>query len=235
MIAARRQEGFVAGFGAYVQWLLRRSFRGLWLSQGAAFPPSGFVAVANHTSWWDGFVAFAVQRALAPRRPFFVMMSEEGLRRFPFFRYGGAFAVDASSPRRARDAILYAADRAGEGAGLWIFPQGRLEAPGMPLVFARGFEYVARRAGVPVVPCAMRFALLDGQRPDAFFDIGPTVYDASRARAELARGAVAAMLGRLDRSISSGRAFEDRRSLMAPARGIDDVSGRMFAPFGKRL
>ena len=235
MIAARRHEAFVAGFGAYVHWLLRRSFRGLWVSPGAAFPRSGFVAIANHTSWWDGFVAFAVQRALAPRRPFYVMMSEEGLRRFPFFRYGGAFAVDASSPRRARDAILYAADRASRGAGLWIFPQGRLEAPGRALDFARGFAHVARRADVPVVPCAMRYALLDGQRPDAFFDVGSPVYDASQATVELTRGAVAAMLGRLDRDIASGRAFEQRRSLMAPARGVDNVSARIFAPLGKRL
>jgi len=235
VIAARRYEGFVATFGAYVHWLLRRSFRGVWVSKGATFPSSGFVAVANHTSWWDGFVAFAVQRAIAPRHPFYVMMSEDGLRRFPFFRYGGAFAVDASSPRRARDAILYAADRAAAGTGLWIFPQGRLEAPGTSLVFTRGFAHVARRANVPVIPCAMRFALLDGQRPDAFLEVGPTVYDASRATGELARGAVAAMLARLDCEISSGRAFENRRSLVAPARGVDDVTGRIFAPLGKSL
>ncbi len=234
MTAARRSAAFVAGFGAYVRWLTRRAFRGLWVPERVHFPESGFIAIANHTSWWDGFVPFIVQRACSQRHPFYLMMSDEGLQRFPFFRYGGAFSSGGTSLRRAYDAIEYAAERARDGAGVWIFPQGRLEPPGTPLRFTRGFALAAQHARVPVLTFAMRFALLDAQRPDAFVAQGPMLRDTSRATVDRAQLAVQRLLDAMDGEIASGRAMLGRRALLTAPLGIDAVSERIVRALQRR-
>ena len=50
--------------------------------------------VANHVSWWDGFLLRAVQRRLRPDAAFVTVMSAAQLDRFPFFRWLGAIGVD---------------------------------------------------------------------------------------------------------------------------------------------
>ncbi len=67
---ARRHPGFERFFFAYLRWLLRRSFAAVWVRCGAApFPTSGYIAAANHTSWWDGFVPYVLQRLATPSVP----------------------------------------------------------------------------------------------------------------------------------------------------------------------
>lgn len=235
MIAARLNKGFVAVFESYVTWLLRRSFRGVWLPRNARpFPSGGFIAVANHTSWWDGFVPFAVQRHLQPETPFYVMMDESQLRRFPFFRWGGAFSVNASSARRARESIVYACSIARAGAGVWIFPEGRIEPPGAEIRFTSGYLHVARDAGVPILPVALRYAMLEAQRPDAFFECAAPLEANARAR-ELVPAIVARMRGDLSRALDRGAAFKDRSNLFTPGAGIDDAVSAVTARFGRRF
>src|SRR5947208_2199405 len=42
--------------------------------------------VANHTSWWDGFVLRELQRRLRPDAPLYTLMSSAELARFPALR-----------------------------------------------------------------------------------------------------------------------------------------------------
>lgn len=235
MIPIRRIAGFETCFHAYLQWSARRAFRGIWVDPALRFPAGGFIAAPNHTSWWDGFVPFLVQRALAPQTPFAIMMSEAQLRRFPFFRWGGAFSVDANSPRAARESVEYAAHCARNGAGVWIFPQGRLCAPGADLGFTAGFEHAARRAGVPIVPIALRYALLEAREPDAFLSAGNPIDPSVRTARDRTVQAVAQMLARLDREISGGSAVARRRSVISRRAGVDDVVGSLTAPWGRLL
>jgi 1-acyl-sn-glycerol-3-phosphate acyltransferase len=233
VIAARRNEGFVAAFGAYVNWLLRRSFRGVWVPERLALPSGGFVAVANHTSWWDGFVPFAMQTRIAPSTPFYVMMSEDQLRRFWFFRWGGAFSI-GPGVESARASVAYAS-RCARGGGVWIFPQGRIAAPAAALTFGSGYVRAALQAGVPVVPFALRYAMLESQRPDALIDAAEPVDPRSPGARRRVRDAIGEMLARTDAAIAAGNALERRRSLIEPARGVDDGVGKVLAPFGRRL
>lgn len=234
MIRAQRHAGFTHTFGAYIALLLRRSFRGVWLREGDTFPRDGFIAAGNHSSWWDGFVPFALQSALAPRTPFYVMMDEAQLRRFPFFRWGGAFSVEAGNARSARASIRYAADLARGDAGVWIFPEGRIVPPAAPQAFAGGYLHAARAAAAPIVPVAMRYAVLDAQRPDVFVSIGDPVGARDDARRRVPER-IAHMLRDIDAAIAGGYAFEGREALFRRAAGVDDLVSRVTAPFGRRL
>jgi 1-acyl-sn-glycerol-3-phosphate acyltransferase len=234
MIAARHVCGFDATFSRYVRWLLRRSFRGIWVCRDASFPLDGFVAISNHASWWDGLIPYAVQGAIAPDVPFFLMMDESQLRRYWFFRYAGAFSVDAGSPRDSARSIAYAGDRAAGGGGVWIYPQGRLESRD-PQRLHRGYVHAARRAQKPVVVVALRLAFLESQRPDAFVDIAPalSVHDANLDARALET--LRERLSGIDSKIAAGTVFDGGRSLFTPARGPDSVTARLGAIAGDRF
>ncbi len=219
---ARRVAGFERVFLVYLRWLLRRSFATVWLRNGATpLPPGGFVAVANHVSWWDGFVPYVLQRCLEPRRPFNVLMSDAELRRFPFFRWAGAFSVDASSPRAALAAILYAGAQARAGAGVWIFPQGVLGRGTTPGTFTSGFVHAARAGGAPIVPVALYFTMLDKQRPEAFVDVAPAL-DAQRRDARLLTQAIVEeRVARIAHDIAAGSIEARYYPLVRAAAGVD--------------
>ena len=217
---ARRVRGFDDVFERYLRWLVRRSFATVWIHRDAAsLPQSGYVAAANHSSWWDGFLPFLLHRHGKPSRPFALMMSEAELRKFPFFRWGGAFSVDASSPRAARDAILYAGDQARSGAAVWIFPQGRFASGASN--FSSGFVHAARHGGVSIVPIALRFTMLQRQRPEAFIDVAPPLTPDGRNAARACERAVAERLARIDAIAAGGNVAAHFVPFVLGSAGVD--------------
>jgi chlorobactene lauroyltransferase len=234
MIAARHVRGFDAVFARYVGWLLRRSFRSVWVCGDASFPADGFIAISNHASWWDGLIPYAVQGAVAPDVPFFLMMDESQLRRYWFFRYVGAFSIDAGAPRDTARSVAYAADRAAGGGGVWIYPQGRLES-GDPKHLHSGYLRAARRAQKPIVVVALRLAFLESQRPDAFVDITPALDPRDTNLNARALETLRERLSGIDSKIAAGTVFDGRRSLFTPAPGPDSVTARLGAIPGDRF
>lgn len=229
MIAARPHAGFSAVFAAYLRWLLRRSFDAVWVRNDARLPDGGFIAAPNHGSWWDGFVPFVVQQVTAPQTPFLLMMSEAELRRFPFFRWAGAFSVDAASPRAAYPSIRYAALQAARGAGVWIFPEGELRPHADAPRFSSGFVHAARSARVPIVPVAMRYALLRGQRPEVFLATAPAIDPLQRDARASAERRVARLLAEIDETLRAGRGADGFHALLRSRGGVDRTVARVVA------
>ena len=225
MIPAAPHDGFLAVFGAYVHWLVRRSFHNVWVA--GDMPAGGFIVAANHTSWWDGFVPFLAQRSIDRRRRFSIMMDEGQLRRFPFFRLGGAFSVDGTIPRRAVASIRYAATLAAEGSGVWIFPEGRIPRPNERAAFTSGFVHAARYAQVSVLPVAMRFAMLQTQRPHAFLSFGAPIDPFAAGAVQRTRECVRTLLADIDFAVSARYFERTMRPLLVPAAGIDDLVAKV--------
>lgn len=178
-----------AGIAAALPWLVRRALRrdlaGVWGVAEAAAPPSGCVVVANHHSWWDGYLAWSL--AAREGKPLGVLVDAATLRRYPFFARLGA--IDARAVRRA-------AERARSGAWLFVFPEGRLGPADRVAPFARGAAVIARLAGVPVVPMAWRVVMRGGQYPEVYVRRGAEL--APDATPERQHAAVAALLARID-------------------------------------
>ena len=157
------------------------------------------------------------------------MMSEAELRRFPFFRWAGAFSVDGSSPRAAYPSILYAASRAAGGAGVWVFPEGELRPHCTAPAFTDGFVHAARAAGVPIVPVAMRFAVLGGQRPEAFVASAPPIDPQRRDARSVAQAEVTRLLGEIDATLPAGRGALGYHALLRSRTGVDRAVARALA------
>ncbi|HET7040807.1 MAG TPA: lysophospholipid acyltransferase family protein [Gemmatimonadales bacterium] len=167
----------VAWFDRYFRRLARRHFAGIhWIS---ADDPSGWddlpvLAVANHSTWWDGPLAFLLSSALGRR--FHVAMDAAHLARHPYFGWIGAHPLRRTTPRERWTDLERFGAALRPGTVGWIFPQGERRPARAPLDrFERGAAHLAlTRAPVRVVPVGIRLAHTSEQLPEAFLRLGPS-------------------------------------------------------------
>ncbi|MDV6373611.1 lysophospholipid acyltransferase family protein [Deinococcus arenicola] len=165
---------------------IRRSLRtglgGVWVR--GSMPPGGAVLAPNHNSWWDGYV----MRELAwwAGADFRILMVTRQLRRFPFLRRMGALEAG-----RVREA----AHSARNGAWVAVFPEGAVQPVGGLAEVHPGAAWIARTAGVPLIPVALRVVMRGGQWPEAYLRIGGATTDLT--------GALTHELGLLDAELAA--------------------------------
>jgi 1-acyl-sn-glycerol-3-phosphate acyltransferase len=135
------------------------------------------ILVANHISWWDGFLLRDVQQALRPRAPLYTIMAEAELKRNPWFTLMGALPLrpgsSASLLALLREVRRITAERS--DAVLAYFPQGCIwPSARRPLGFQRGIELLIRAAApCCIAPVALHIEPLNRAAPTAFVAIGP--------------------------------------------------------------
>jgi acyl-[acyl-carrier-protein]-phospholipid O-acyltransferase / long-chain-fatty-acid--[acyl-carrier-protein] ligase len=107
----------------------------------------GVLLVSNHVSYVDVIV---LQMA-CPRMIRFLSFAEFFKRPLlgSILRWFQAIPI---SPRQAKDAVIKAAEALQQGDVICIFPEGQLTLTGDLQEFQKGFELIARRAQVPVLP-----------------------------------------------------------------------------------
>ena len=162
-------------FERYVRRLAARHFAGVhWQVRDAperwdrALPT---LFVANHSNWWDGFLAFLVSRRLGI--PSHLLMDARQLARYRVFARVGALPLRRDRARSAYADLEAATRHLVPGAGLWIFPQGERRPPGERLRAGRGAAYLAlSRAPIRVCPVGFRYAYIGEQLPEAFVIVG---------------------------------------------------------------
>ena len=107
----------------------------------------GALLVSNHVSYVD-----AVLLGVACRRPIH-FLAFDAFFKVPvlgsILRLAGAIPI---SQQRPKEAIARAVALLKEGRIVCIFPEGELTRTGEVMGFKRGFELLARKASVPVVP-----------------------------------------------------------------------------------
>jgi chlorobactene lauroyltransferase len=160
--------------------------------------------VANHTNWWDGFLAFLVSRTLGLR--FRILMEAQHLERYRFFVRIGARPLRREPPRAAWADLAAAEAELRPGSGLWIFPQGdRRPAEERPLRCQRGAAQLARAYAGPlrICPVAFRYAFLGEQRPEAFVLVGDEWLPGPAERAASRAVLMDAVAGRLEHTVAT--------------------------------
>jgi hypothetical protein len=164
-------------FERYIRRMAARHFTGIhWARQGQ---PAGWdrsvptLFVANHTNWWDGFLAFLVGRSLG--LTFQVLMEARHLARYRAFLRVGALPLRRGNAREAYADLTAAAGYLRPGSGLWMFPQGERRPPAeRPVGCERGAAHLALGRGGPlrICPVAFRYAFVGEQLPEAFVLVG---------------------------------------------------------------
>ena len=145
----------VASFGARM-WLqfsgVRVRVRGLELLD----PKQTYVFVSNHRSYLDTATLF-----LYTGRRIGILAKKE-LLKVPVLGVGMGFvnvmAIDRSNRESAIRTTDAAAERIRSGISFGVFVEGTRAKPGELLPFKKGAFYMARQAGVPVVPVAIKYS-----------------------------------------------------------------------------
>jgi len=142
-----------AMFGARL-WLrlsgVRVEVKGLeWLD-----PKQPYVFAANHRSYLDTATLFV----FTGRR--IGILAKKELLKVPVLGVGMGFvnvmAIDRSNRESAIRTTEAAAQRIRSGISFGVFVEGTRAKPGELLPFKKGAFYMARQAGVPVVPVAIK-------------------------------------------------------------------------------
>ena len=121
-------------------------------SSGVENVPStgGAVLIANHLSYVDAVVL----QLVCPRPIRFVGF--HGLREQRLLdlclRWSGAISISSMHPGEGIKAAIRAA---AAGELVCVFPEGHISRTGQLMGLKRGFEVIARRARVPVIPAAI--------------------------------------------------------------------------------
>lgn len=121
-------------------------------SSGAEHVPSsgGAVLIANHLSYVDAIVLQLACRRRIRFVSFHGFPEQSCIDRC--LRWSGAISIHNRDPLEGIKAAIRAA-AAGEVVG--IFPEGHISRTGQLMEVKRGFQIIARRAGVPVIPAAV--------------------------------------------------------------------------------
>ncbi|MGI8856857.1 MAG: lysophospholipid acyltransferase family protein [Thermomicrobiales bacterium] len=246
-VPALRYPARKSALGELLIWLLvrsalRRMFVRVRLFISADDPHAAglpLVAVANHPSWWDGYLALLLSRHFGLRR--YLMMDAAQLRRYGFFTWAGCFGVARDDPRDVARAVAYAADclTREENSLLWMFPQAAIvPANRRPVAVHGGAAQIVRRAarsGAPigVVPVAWQLLFRGEQHPEVCIRTGPIIRFNSASSRD-----VAAVSGVIQRGLTEtmdaladdlvGENLTAYRIIMRGQQGVNDRFDRLL-------
>jgi hypothetical protein len=227
--------------GELLIWLLvrsslRRMFVRLRLRVAGDDPRAAgmpLVAVANHPSWWDGYLALLLSRHFGLRR--YLMMEAAQLRRYGFFAWAGCFGIERADPRDVARALAYAANllRQRDQPLLWMFPQAAImPSDRRPVAVYGGAAHIVRRAAendcpVGVLPVAWQLVFRGEQHPEVFIRTGAiTQFDRASSRdaavisARIQQGLTETMDALRDDLVNE--TLQEYRVILRGQRGVND-------------
>ena len=117
-------------FNPYINHLLKSNFHSFYLLNDLpqVDKSAGLIITPNHFSWWDGFFIDYISQKLLNRK-MFLMMLEDQLRKYWFFKKVGAYSINQNNPRSIAETINYTKQVLSSGNNfVVIYPQGEIQS-----------------------------------------------------------------------------------------------------------
>ncbi len=177
MIKAKHQKWAEFIFRLYIFRLLSKNFASVQLlgEEPVISPEKPLLILPNHSTWWDGFFVYLLNKKIF-QRDLYLMMLEEQLIKYPFFSKVGAYSIQQGKPKKVIESLQYTLNLFQQKNQppplVCIFPQGELKPWGeRPLGFESGLDWLLKHASseIQVLPLAIRVELLEKQKPEVFF------------------------------------------------------------------
>lgn len=124
------------------------------------------VLIGNHSTWWDGFLGWQMNRKLL-QKDYFVMILEENLKKLWFFPGIGGFSIDPGS-RSIVESLNFASNILKNPKSLiQFFPQGRLYSMHQnKITFHKGLAQILRNnPNISIIFYAMFFDFGSNEKP----------------------------------------------------------------------
>ena len=129
-------------FSWYISRSVKRHYHKIKFDLVETDPQKSILLIANHYSWWDGFLLFHLNKLLFKKK-FHIMILEETIIKHGFLKYVGSFSVSKTS-RSMLETLKYAGSLLNDPENLVvIFPQGKLYSNFVDEVnFEKGLERI---------------------------------------------------------------------------------------------
>lgn len=167
-------------FIPYMNRLLKKNFSNFYLVNN--FPKisndQGLVITPNHISWWDGFFAeFVLSKFIS--RKIHLMMLEDQLDNYKFFRKLGAYSINPKSSQSIIETAAYTKSLV-EDTGNYVitYPQGEIEPfEKRPLAIKKGLKLFVDgiKNDFVILPIAFKIQYLNQKYPAVFARFGNPV------------------------------------------------------------
>lgn len=178
MIQAEKKRWFIKLFAAYQRYyLLPRNFERVEATGHVQTSEVPVIYIANHSSWWDGLLIFQVVEDHL-RGNHYMLVAQEGLENYRFFRKLGAFSINQTRIRDVVASLQYATQLLEAGSCVWLFPQGQiLHQDQRPYLFGTGIGYLLHQKQVPVVPVTLHYLFGEEKKPIASLHFGKPIQE----------------------------------------------------------
>ncbi|WP_316746637.1 1-acyl-sn-glycerol-3-phosphate acyltransferase [Pedobacter gandavensis] len=125
MYPSRKSNLIFQFFSWYIAYIIKKDFSSYTYDRLQLKEEEAILLLANHFSWWDGFLMFQLNKVVF-KKDFHVLVTEEDYQRQWYLKYLGAFA----SKPRGKDVVetlIHAGQLLDNPKNLvLLFPQGRL-------------------------------------------------------------------------------------------------------------
>ena len=165
-------------FNPYIERLLKKSFTSFYaVSEFPVLPENKSVLLTpNHFSWWDGFFIDAITRRLLPNKQFNLLMLEDQLEQYFFFKYLGCFSINLQKTSSMIESIKYSREVLSQSSQLLVvYPQGEIEPYDKPeLTLKNGIASMVKgnEKGTVVLPVGFKIQYDNQQHPDLYVRFG---------------------------------------------------------------
>jgi len=126
----------------YIARIIKKNFNDFKYNAINLQPDKAIFLIANHYSWWDGFLIFHLNNIYFKKR-FYVMIMENTAKTIWFMRYLGAFSLQPNS-RSMLQSLQYAGSLLDNSENLvLVFPQGKLHSTHIDKIeFQKGLQKI---------------------------------------------------------------------------------------------
>lgn len=149
MIKADHKKWAEFVFDIYLKRLLKKSFYDFRIINDLPQidKSKSLIVTPNHFSWWDGFFIYWVNKKLFNRK-LFVLMLEEQLKRYWFFKKLGCYSIDLNDSRKMTASLKYTMDLLlNSNNFITIYPQGEIQPyEQRPVKFRDGIDFLAKKS-----------------------------------------------------------------------------------------
>lgn len=164
-------------FDYYINNLLKKNFVSYYLVNDCPKLSDNehIIYTPNHISWWDGFFIDYIIKNFSARK-MYIMMLEEQLKRFWFFKKLGAYSINPGENGSILSTIRYTGEILKSRKNLLVlFPQGAIEPfEKRPLTIKKGLKLFIENgpAELVVIPVAFKIQYFNEKKPSVIARFG---------------------------------------------------------------
>ena len=179
----RWSPGIFATFEVAFRPYMKRCLNNIYVRGKGHVPQNTTVLIlANHVSWWDGFLLREIHRRIDKDAPYWSLARQKLLEDNPFLAHIGVVGFDESSTASLRKLKAFIESRSlAQGEWFVLYPQGEIWPSTLrPLGFRKGAAWMASLLkNATTLPVGIHLEALNQRKPSAFISIGQPVVDAA--------------------------------------------------------